>query len=46
MKADWNEMYFSQMESFPESKHDDMVDASSDSFDELTSNGFDIENLL
>lgn len=46
LKADWNEMYFSQMESFPESKHDDMVDASSDSFDELTSNGFDIENLL
>lgn len=44
--ADWNDVYFSQMESFPESKHDDMVDASSDSFNELTSNDFDIDNLL
>lgn len=44
--ADWNDMYLSQMESFPESKHDDMTDASSDSFSELTSNDFDIDNLL
>ena len=44
--AEWNEMYFSQMESFPESKHDDMVDASSDSFAELTGDDFDIDNLL
>lgn len=44
--AGWNEMYFSQLESFPESKHDDMVDASSDSFSELTGNGFDIDSLL
>ena len=44
--ASWNEMYFSQLESFPESKHDDMVDASSDSFSELTGNGFDIDSLL
>lgn len=44
--GDWNDGYFSQMESFPESKHDDMVDASSDSFTELTGDGFDIDNLL
>lgn len=44
--AGWNEMYFSQLESFPESKHDDMVDASSDSFSELTGNGFAIDSLL
>ena len=44
--ADWNDMYFSQMESFPESKHDDMVDASADSFNGLTGYNFDIDNLL
>lgn len=44
--GDWNDMYFSQLESFPESKHDDMVDASSDAFTELTGDGFDIDNLL
>lgn len=31
----WNEEYLSQMESFPESAHDDMVDASSSAFNEL-----------
>lgn len=35
LEADWNEMYFNQLESFPESKHDDMVDASSTAFNEL-----------
>lgn len=35
LAADWNEMYFSEMEAFPESAHDDMVDASSDAFNEL-----------
>lgn len=33
--ADWNEMYFNQLESFPESKFKDMVDASSSSFNEI-----------
>lgn len=33
--SDWNEEYFSQMESFPESKFKDMVDATSDAFAEL-----------
>lgn len=33
--AEWNEMYFHQMESFPESKFKDMVDASSSAFHEI-----------
>lgn len=33
--ADWNEMYFNQAESFPESKFKDMVDASSSAFNEI-----------
>lgn len=44
--ADWNEMYFDQMESFPASGHDDMVDASSDAFNECTEADFNIDNLL
>lgn len=44
--AGWNEMYFNQLESFPESKNDDMVDASSDAFNELTNDSFDIDSLL
>ena len=35
--ADWNEMYFNQLESFPESKFKDMVDASSNAFSEIES---------
>ncbi len=35
--ADWNENYFSQMESFPASKFKDMVDATNDAFSELES---------
>lgn len=33
--AEWNEMYFNQLESFPESKFKDMVDASSSAFAEI-----------
>nr|DAS44152.1 MAG TPA: Large subunit terminase [Caudoviricetes sp.] len=44
--APWNEDYFSQLESFPESKHDDMVDASSDAFNELADGNFSIDSLL
>lgn len=33
--ADWNEIYFNQMESFPQSKFKDMVDASSSAFKEI-----------
>ena len=34
--GDWNEAYFNQLESFPEGKFKDMVDASGTAFDELT----------
>ena len=44
--GDWNEMYFNQLESFPESKHDDMVDCSSDAFNECAEADFDLSNLL
>ncbi len=37
LKADWNEMFLTQMESFPESKFKDMVDASSSAFNEIES---------
>lgn len=33
--AEWNESYFNQLESFPESKFKDMVDASSSAFNEI-----------
>lgn len=39
--ADWNEMYFNQLESFPASKFKDMVDAGSAAFAEL-----ELENML
>ena len=35
--ADWNEIYFNQLESFPVSKYKDMVDAGSAAFAELES---------
>lgn len=35
--AEWNEMYFNQLESFPQSKYKDMVDASSSAFAEIES---------
>lgn len=43
----WNEAYFNQLESFPESKFKDMVDAGSSAFNELTLGlKFNINNLL
>ena len=45
--GEWNEAYFNQLESFPESKFKDMVDAGSSAFNELTLGmAFDINNLL
>lgn len=46
VEGEWNDTYLSQMESFPESKHDDMVDASSDSFNTLAGDTFNLDNLL
>ena len=45
MEAPWNEMYFTQLEFFPDAKHDDMVDASSDSFNELAKPKFSLRSL-
>lgn len=44
--AEWNEMYFNQLESFPASDHDDMVDASADAFNECADAYFDLDSLL
>lgn len=44
--GEWNDVYFTQLEAFPESKHDDMVDASSDSFNELTASNFSLSSLI
>ncbi len=47
IQGEWNEGYFSQLESFPDSKFKDMVDATSSAFDELTNYmSFDISNLI
>ena len=47
MAGEWNEMYFNQLESFPDSKFKDMVDAGSSAFNELTLGmAFNIDNLL
>lgn len=43
--TDWNDMYFSQLESFPSSKYKDMVDASNSAFAELAET-FNINNLI
>lgn len=46
LRGEWNEAYFSQLESFPSGKHDDMVDASSDAYNELTSPKFDLSSMI
>ncbi len=44
--GDWNDMYLSQLESFPQSKFKDMVDATSSAFNELEEHSFDISSLI
>ncbi len=39
LAAGWNEEYFNQLESFPQSKFKDMVDASSSAFGEIENGG-------
>lgn len=46
LAGEWNDMYLSQLEFFPEGRHDDMVDGSSDAFNELAEKRFSIRNLL
>lgn len=36
LRGEWNEQWFSALEAFPESKHDDDVDATSEAFNLLT----------
>lgn len=43
--GDWNEMYFDQLESFPQGKYKDMVDATSAAFAELETT-FDVTALI
>lgn len=40
VRGNWNEEFFMELESFPGGGHDDIVDASADAFDELTSGGY------
>lgn len=46
LAGEWNDMYLSQLEFFPEGRHDDMVDGSSDAFNELAEKRFNVRNLL
>lgn len=47
MEGEWNEAYFNQLESFPESKFKDMVDGGSSAFGEITLYmKFNINSLL
>ena len=47
LAGEWNDTYFSQLDFFPEGKHDDMVDASADAFNELTQGTqFNVRNLM
>lgn len=46
LAAEWNDSYFSQLEFFPDSKHDDMVDASADAFVEVSKAKFNVKNLI
>lgn len=45
--ADWNEIYFNQLESFPASRFKDMVDATSSAFAEIEDlSAFDLGGLI
>lgn len=47
VRADWNKPYLDQLESFPEGKFKDMVDASANAFAELeVKNTFNVRNFL
>lgn len=44
--APWNEEFFREMENFPEGRHDDIVDAASGAFNELSAGGLSILQVL
>lgn len=46
-EGEWNNDYFNQLESFPDGKYKDMVDATSSAFDELANYMvFNIDNMI
>lgn len=45
LRAPWNEAFFSELENFPEGKHDDIVDTLSGAYNELCG-GFSITDVL
>lgn len=47
MYSEWNEMYLTQLENFPDGKFKDMVDASANAFAEIeTKTAFNVGNLI
>lgn len=46
LRAHWNESFFRELENFPESSHDDQVDALSGAFLMQTENKYDITSFL
>ena len=42
----WNDGYLNELEGFPDIKHDDDVDSSSDAYNTLAGDGFNIRGLL
>lgn len=42
VRGDWNEDFFNEMEGFPLASHDDIVDAASDAFDELSGSTYSL----
>ena len=45
VRGKWNEDFFRELEDFPEGSHDDIVDAFSDAFDELSGSGAGMRGL-
>lgn len=47
MYGEWNEVYLTQLENFPDGKFKDMVDASANAFAEIeTKTAFNVGNLI
>lgn len=43
VRAEWNDVFFAEIESFPDGKHDDIVDAFAGAFNDLADNSRNIE---
>lgn len=46
LKGPWNDAFLDELEGFPESGHDDQVDAASDAFDEIAPKGYDLRKMV